>query len=141
MIRITPTLALDDRDLHTDFIRAAGPGGQNVNKVATAVQLRFDLHGVTPLPAEARARLEKLAGSRLTTEGVIVIEARRYRTQEQNRQDAEARMAALVLKALVRPRTRRPTRPTASARAERVEHKKVRGATKRQRQVKARLDE
>jgi ribosome-associated protein len=134
VIQITPSITLDDKDLAYEYIRASGPGGQNVNKVATAVQLRFDLANSTSLSPEVKQRLKKLAGSRLTLYGSLIIEAKRYRTQEQNRYDAEQRLAALVSKALVPPKPRRPTHPTAASAARRLEAKKHRGQTKRLRQ-------
>jgi ribosome-associated protein len=107
MISITPTLSLDESELQFEYIRSSGPGGQNVNKVASACQLRFDLRRSTALPPEAKLRLARLAGSRMTAEGWLVIEAKRYRTQEQNRLDALARLGALVEKALVEPKARK----------------------------------
>ena len=133
MIEITPTLFLDDSEIQLDFIRASGPGGQNVNKVATAVQLRFNVLNSTALEADVKARLVKLAGSKMTTEGILIIEARRYRTQEQNRFDATQRLADLIQKALVKPKIRRPTHPGVTAKAARLGDKKQRGAIKRTR--------
>jgi ribosome-associated protein len=135
MLQITPSLAIPDDELIFSFIRASGPGGQNVNKVATAAQLRFDVKNSPSLPDEVKARLIRLTGKRMTSDGVLVIEAKRYRTQEQNRFDAEQRLAALIQKALVRPKKRRPTRPSAASQARRVEKKKIRGNIKRQRQM------
>jgi ribosome-associated protein len=134
MLQITPTIAIDDRDLVVEFVRSSGPGGQNVNKVATAAQLRFDLRGSASLPADVKDRLARLAGHRMTQEGVLVIEAKRFRTQEQNRMDAEARLAALVKKALLRPKRRLPTRPSAASRQARLQSKQRRGAIKKTRQ-------
>ena len=131
MIEITPTLSLDDNEVTLDFIRASGPGGQNVNKVATAVQLRFDLRNSPSLPADAKERLVKLAGSRMTDEGVLLIEAKRYRTQEQNRADALLRLTALIQKALLAPKRRRATRPTMASKTERLQSKKRRGEVKK----------
>src|SRR5580700_1499900 len=111
MIAIDDDLALDERDISETFIRASGPGGQNVNKVASAAQLRFDLRGSVSLPEPIKARLARLAGSRLTEDGVIVITARRFRSQERNRADARDRLIALIRRAAEPPRPRRKTRP------------------------------
>ncbi len=135
MIEITPTISLDERELTFTFIRASGPGGQNVNKVATAAQLRFDVRNSPSLPEEVKARLLKLAGKRMTQEGILVIEAKRYRTQEQNREDALQRFSALIQKALEKPKSRRATRPSAAARARRIESKKRRAEIKRTRGI------
>ncbi|NMB89094.1 MAG: aminoacyl-tRNA hydrolase, partial [Chloroflexi bacterium] len=129
----TPTVHLDESELHFDFIRAAGPGGQNVNKVASSVQLRFDVRHSPSLAPEVKERLIRLAGSRVTEEGVLVIEAKRYRTQEQNRFDATQRLVAWIQKALERPKVRKATRPSLTARAARVGAKKKRGELKRTR--------
>src|SRR5690349_15637935 len=110
-LQITDTLALDEREFEERFVRASGPGGQNVNKVATAVELRFDI-AASSLPAEVKTRLTALAGSRLTSEGVLLIDSREYRTQAQNREAARARLVALIQQATRRPRKRRPTRPS-----------------------------
>jgi ribosome-associated protein len=130
-MQISPTLTIPDSELTIDFVRASGPGGQNVNKVATAVQLRFDVRNSLSLTEEVKARLVKLAGAKMTGDGVLLIEAKRYRTQEQNRADAELRLVALIQKALVPPKRRRPTRPTMASKARRVENKKRRGEIKR----------
>ena len=135
MLEITQTLHLADEELHFDYIRSAGPGGQNVNKVATACQLRFDVRQSTSLPEPIKARLIKLAGSRMTDEGVLVLEAKRFRTQEQNRTDAIQRLTALIQKAAIEPKTRRATRPSLNAKAERVSSKKKRGETKQARRI------
>ncbi len=119
MIEITPSLHIDERELQIDFIRASGPGGQNVNKVATAVQLRFDLRA-SSFPEEVKERLTRLAGNRLTSEGVLVIEAKRFRTQEQNREDAIQRFVELIRKALIQPKARKKTKPTRAAKEERL---------------------
>jgi ribosome-associated protein len=133
MIAITPSLALDESEIQLEFVRAAGPGGQNVNKVATAVQLRFDVRGSPSLPAEVRARLVRLAGRRVSEDGVLVITARRYRSQEHNRADAIQRLVKMIQKAATRPRVRKATRVSLSARAARVDEKKRRGESKRRR--------
>ncbi|GAP13488.1 protein chain release factor B [Longilinea arvoryzae] len=133
MVEIIPSLQLDESELQFDFIRSAGPGGQNVNKVSTACQLRWDVRSTPALPPEVKERLMKLAGSRMTDEGVLIIEARRYRTQEQNRLDAIQRLIALVQKALEKPKERKKTRPSVTASAARVDDKKRRGAVKRTR--------
>ena len=130
MIRISGTIAIDEREIEESFIRASGPGGQNVNKLATAVQLRFDV-ARSALPPEVRVRLARLAGRRLTGEGVLVITAQRHRTQARNRDDARARLIDLIRRAAVPPAPRRPTRPPARSRRERLETKKRRGGLKR----------
>ena len=135
MIEITASLNLDESEIQFDFVRASGPGGQNVNKVSTACQLRFDVVNSASLPQEVKRRLMKLAGSRMTTEGVLVIEAKRHRTQEQNRQDALARLITLVQKALEKPKPRHRTRPTLASKKRRVEKKKRRGEIKRMRRI------
>lgn len=131
MLEISPDLILDDSELDEQFVRASGPGGQNVNKVATAVQLRFDVERSPKLSEEVRARLRTLAGSRLTSDGVLVIDARRHRTQAQNREDARARLVDLLRQALVRPKRRRKTRPSKASVEKRVQSKKRRAQTKR----------
>jgi len=120
-------------EISFDYFRSSGPGGQNVNKVSTAVRLRFNLRGSRLLPESVKSRLAVLAGSRLTTEGVLVIEAQRHRTQEGNRRDALARLDDLIVRAWSPPRLRRPTKPTRGAQERRLDEKKGRGATKRQR--------
>ncbi|HWX72027.1 MAG TPA: alternative ribosome rescue aminoacyl-tRNA hydrolase ArfB [Xanthobacteraceae bacterium] len=140
MIRVTDQINIDEREIEESFVRASGPGGQNVNKLATAVQLRFDVRGSPSLPAEVRARLEKLAGARMTREGVLVIAAQRHRTQARNRQDALERLVDLVRRAAIEPRARRPTRPTAAARERRIEVKKRRAGIKRLRHGKLAFD-
>jgi ribosome-associated protein len=133
MLQVTPTIALDDAEIEERFVRASGPGGQNVNKVATAVELRFDASRSPALSDEVRGRLRALAGSRMTAEGVLVIDARRFRTQAQNRQDARDRLVALLRQAAVRPKRRRRTKPTAAAKERRIDSKRRRSETKRRR--------
>jgi ribosome-associated protein len=133
-MQITPTLTIPDNEPTFSFIRSSGPGGQNVNKVATAAQLRFDVRNSPSLTAEMKERLVKLAGARMTQDGVLVIEAKRYRTQEQNRADALLHLTVLLERATHRPRVRHATRPSLAARAKRVETKKKRGAVKKLRQ-------
>ena len=137
---ITETLALDEREFEERFVRASGPGGQNVNKVATAVELRFDIAAST-LPAEVKARLMTIAGSRLTSEGVLLIDSREYRTQAQNREAARERLVALIVQATKRPRKRRPTRPSAAARERRLDSKKQRARVKEHRASSRRSDD
>ncbi len=137
MIRISEDIAIDENEIEERFIQASGPGGQNVNKVATAVQLRFDVRSSPSLPDDLRARLERLAGRRLTRDGILVITARRYRSQERNRQDALQRFVELVCRAAVAPVQRRPTRPTAGGRRRRLEAKSRRSTIKRLRRGQA----
>jgi ribosome-associated protein len=135
-MRVTDTLEIDEAELEERFVRASGPGGQNVNKVSSAVELRFDLGANTSIPNDARQRLKRLAGRRLTTDGVIVIQADRFRSQEQNRADARARLVELIKKALVRPVARIKTKPSRGAREERMKAKNVRGKVKKMRSRK-----
>ena len=136
MIRVTRSIQLDESEIEEQFVRASGPGGQNVNKVASAVQLRFDAARSPALPEDVRARLMELAGRRLTREGVIVISADRFRTQERNRADALERLLELIRAAAVRPMIRRATRPTLASKRRRLEGKQRRGQTKRERSGK-----
>lgn len=137
MLEITPTLTIDERELQMDFIRAAGPGGQNVNKVATAVQLRFDIANSPALASDIKGRLIQLAGKRVNADGVLMIEAKHFRTQEQNREDATQRLVELIRKASVRPKPRRKTKPSAASKEKRLKSKKVKGEVKRLRQSKS----
>jgi ribosome-associated protein len=136
MIRINDTINIDESEVSETFIRSSGPGGQNVNKLATAVQLRFDVRHSPSLPHEVRARLERLSGKRLTRDGVLVITAQRHRTQERNRDDALERLVELVRAAAVRPTPRRPTKPTYGSKVRRLEGKKRRSGVKAMRQDK-----
>jgi len=131
MITITEDLALDEREITETFVRASGPGGQNVNKVASAVQLRFDARGSPSLPEPVKARLMRLAGQRLTQDGVIVITAQRFRSQERNRADALDRLIALIRRAAEPPKPRRKTRPSTAQRQERLAAKARRSTVKR----------
>ena len=131
MIRVTATIQLDEGEIRERFVRSSGPGGQNVNKVATAVQLRFDVRNSRSLTDAVRERLIRLAGKRVTREGMLVIEAGRFRTQEQNRRDARDRLVRWVRKAAEPPKPRRETRPTAKSKERRLEAKHLRGETKR----------
>ncbi len=129
MISITDTIVIDERELDERFVRASGPGGQNVNKVATAVELRFDV-GASSLPAEVKARLAALAGSRMTTDDVLLIDSREHRTQAANREAARARLVALIQQAAIRPKKRRPTRPGRAEKEKRLTAKKIRARVK-----------
>jgi ribosome-associated protein len=131
MLEITPTLHIDEHELRFDFIRAAGPGGQNVNKVATAVQLRFDIANAPALASDLKGRLIRLAGNRVTTDGILLIEAKRFRTQEQNRADALLRFMDLLRKAATPPKPRKKTKPTAASKTRRLQAKHVKGNVKR----------
>lgn len=133
MLEITPNLAIDESEISEEFVRASGPGGQNVNKVETAVQLRFNVLTSPSLPEWVRQRLRQLAGNRITDEGELIIEAKRYRSQLQNREDARQQLIDLIRQATIRPKTRRKTKPTAASQQKRLERKSQRSETKRQR--------
>jgi len=134
MIRITPDIAIDEREIQEVFIRASGPGGQNVNKVATAVQIRFHVGGSPSLPEEVRKRLIRIAGKRMTEDGLLIIDARRFRTQKRNRQDAINRLTETIRKAAEKPAVRRKTTPTPAVKARRLDEKHRRKEVKRMRQ-------
>jgi len=139
-MRVTDSITIDESELTEDFVRSSGPGGQNVNKLATAVQLRFDARRSPSLPNDVAVRLMRLAGSRLTKDGVIVITAQSHRTQEANRRDARDRLIALIRQASVAPVKRRPTKPSRASREKRLETKKRRGSIKGMRQAKPSFD-
>jgi ribosome-associated protein len=140
MIRVTDTITLDEAELEESFVRASGPGGQNVNKLSTAVQLRFDVRRSPSLPNDVAIRLMRAAGSRLTNDGVIVIIAQRHRTQERNRADARERLVELIREAATPPKPRRATKPTKASKLRRLETKKRRSGVKSLRQSRPGAD-
>ena len=131
MLHVMPRISIDESELDERFVRASGPGGQNVNKVATAVQLRFDAARSASLDAEIKERLKRIAGSRMTADGVVVIDARTHRTQAENRQAARDRLVELLRQAAARPKRRKKTKPTAASKERRLEGKRQRSETKR----------
>ena len=137
MIWVTGTIAIDEEEIHQQFIRASGPGGQNVNKVATAVQLRFDVAHSPSLSADVRKRLTRLAGKRMTKEGYLIIDARRFRTQEQNRRDSVARLVDLIRQAARKPKIRKRTKPTLASKERRLESKHRRAKVKHLRRAES----
>lgn len=135
MISVTADIAIDETEIHMDFVRASGPGGQNVNKVSSAVQLRFDVRNSVSVPVEIRERLIRLAGKRVTGEGVLIIHASRFRTQERNRQDAVERLVLLVRRAAEKPKRRLKTRPTPASKERQLAKKRRRSQIKKLRRI------
>lgn len=133
MLEITPSFHFNERELQFDYVRASGPGGQNVNKVATAVQLRFDVVNSPSLASDAKGRLIRLAGKRVNADGILVLESRRFRTQEANREDAVQKFMELLRRSLLPPKPRRKTKPTAASREKRLQEKKRKAEVKQKR--------